>query len=587
MKPTSFTVRSAAPLAALLVLGPATFAAPATMRLEAAGAVLSGPAVLTTHAAFSGRGYVSGWHKDSDRTTKNIAGVTAKIYVSQLHYSAPAGVETRALPRLPVGRCGSRKQPGQYEIAESDFVTQATRQTPATSGGDLLGYSQARLPFGANLEGPADAPPANAATYRRLAAEVESSLRNDVLAKWFPAAVDPSGGFHQNFSEDWKRGLGREKSIVFQSRLTWLSAQAAMRYPAESSQWTAYSNHGTEFLLSQMWDSKNGGFFWERAEDGRFQRDGEKHVYGVAFAIYALSANHHATKNPRALEGAQRAFRWLESHAHDALNGGYYEALARDNKLILKAPMGAQARDFIGTPYGFKSMNAHIHLLEAFSALYEQWPDPRLRRRLEEVLGVVRDKIAVEPGCLNLVLTPAWRAVPGHDSFGHDVETTFLLLEAAHALGRDKDARTQHVARRLLDHALEYGWDREHGGLYDEGTAFGPATNLQKVWWTQAESLNALLLAHDEFAPPASTSAPSAAAAAFPSYWSAFVQQWSFIANKVIDRRRGGWHPYLTREGAPTPGRAKSDRWTEAYHQGRALMHVGDRLKKLAERAAQ
>ena len=101
---------------------------------------------------------------------------------------------------------------------------------------------------------------------------------------------------------------------------------------------------------------------------------------------------------------------------------------------------------------------------------------------------------------MNLYLTRDWRAIPAHDSFGHDVETAYLLVEAAEALGMPDDAKTWQIARRLVDHALDWGWDDEHGGFYDKGESFGgPAYDSKKVWWTQAEGLNALLLMHHKF----------------------------------------------------------------------------------------
>ncbi len=423
--------------------------------------------------------------------------------------------------------------------------------------------------------------------YSRLAAEAEANLQSNVLSKWFPAAVDAQhGGFYQNLSESWVRGEANEKSIVYQSRLTWISAQAALRFKNDagrSAQYLAISRHGLEFLDDVLWDKASGGLFWEVDQNGAptVERGGEKHVYGIAFAIYAATANYQATHDARALNLAQRAFAWLEGHAHDRKNGGYYEALTRQGQPILAASNapGAPTGDAIGTRYGFKSMNTHIHVLEALAALYEAAPSARLRARLEEVFVLVRDRIAVEPGCLNLFFTPDWRAVPDHDSFGHDIETAYLLAEAASALGRPDDARTWRVARSLVDHTLDFGWDQVNGGFYDAGTAFSSPDSkdeaaTRKIWWTQAEALNALLLMHERFGHET------------PRYWQAFVRQWNWIQTRQVDARNGGWYPTLSQDGTPLAGQPKSDRWTEAYHQGRALLNVSARLRHLADDAS-
>ena len=184
--------------------------------------------------------------------------------------------------------------------------------------------------------------------------------------------------------------------------------------------------------------------------------------------------------------------------------GGYFEALARDGTPILAwkqdAPLQKRV-DRLGVYYGFKSMNSHIHLLEALTELKKIDDRPIVKERLLELFLIVRDRIAVEPGALNLYLTRDWRAIPAHDSFGHDVETAYLLVEAARAIQKPEEVeKTWQVARALVDHALDWGWDEDAGGFYDKGESFaGAAFDRKKVWWTAAEGLNALLLMHRKF----------------------------------------------------------------------------------------
>jgi mannobiose 2-epimerase len=409
--------------------------------------------------------------------------------------------------------------------------------------------------------------------YRRIADQVETNLRKEILDKWFPAAVDrENGGFYENFNNDWTRGAGGEKSIVFQSRLTWLSAQAARRFPEKSAEYMGITRHGVAELADKLWDKEKGGFFWSVDDAGRpnKERGDEKHAYGNSFGIYAAAASYPVTKDPAALDLAKRGFRWLDEHGHDGKNGGYYEAFTRDGTPILEAPAGRQS-DAIGTKYGLKSMNTHIHLLEAFVALHEVWPDPVVRARLEELHEIILTKIYYEPGAQHMFTTPDWKPVPGPDSFGHDIETAFLLAESAEALGRPEDGRTWHAGRRLVDHALEVGYDREHGGFYDEGTVDGRDLNKQKIWWVEAEGLNALLLMHELYGKET------------PRYWNAFVQTWGFISDHQVDAKYGGWFNTVKADGSPIPGRGKSDRWTEGYHQGRSMLTVSARLRHLAE----
>ena len=407
--------------------------------------------------------------------------------------------------------------------------------------------------------------------YSRIADHVEQNLDKQVLAKWFPAAVDTKrGGFHQNFGERWDRIPNNDRAIVYQSRLTWIAAAAAERNPHHSIEYKNYSLHGEQFLSKTMWDGQFGGFYWALGDDGKPERAGEKHTYGISFGIYASAECYAITKDKSALELALRAYKWLDEHAHDSKNGGYFEALTREGKPILTQPSEGIPADFIGTKYGLKSMNTHIHLLEAFTTLYQVHHTADIKQRLRELFEIVRDKVAVEPGYLNLFFTPDWKPVPDHDSFGHDIETAFLLAEAAETIGIPEDECTWKTARSLVDHALKYGWDQTHGGFYDAGEPSAAVTTTDKVWWTQAEGLNALLLIHSRFGHETS------------AYWNAFVKQWEFIQKHQVDPANGGWYATVAADGTSFPGKVKSDRWTEAYHQGRALLNVSKTLRHLA-----
>jgi mannobiose 2-epimerase len=404
--------------------------------------------------------------------------------------------------------------------------------------------------------------------YLRIAGECEANLEKEILDKWFPAAVDErGGGFFEKYSLDWTRTDGNNKSIVYQSRCTWLSAQAARRFPDEAELYLAMTRRGAACLANKMWDQERGGFYWTIDGDGR-PTSGVKQMYGHAFGIYALAAGYQAARDPNTLRLAKEAFRWLEEHAHDGQNKGYCENIGADGKPDTSLnEVGAQA--------GQKSMNTSIHILEALTGLYQVWPDPAVKARVQEMLEICRDKIYAEPGYLTQFFTADWQRTPGPDSFGHDVETGFLMVEAAETLGQGDDPRLWAEARRLVDHALQYGWDKDRGGLYDSGamTADGAVTGplrTEKIWWVQAEMLNALLLQHDHFGKET------------PRYWDAFVKQWDWIAKYQIDHANGGWWPTVRADGAPA-STVKADTWTECYHQGRAMLNVSERLRKLAD----
>jgi cellobiose epimerase len=410
-------------------------------------------------------------------------------------------------------------------------------------------------------------PPPTPQVYRALADETETNLQREILDKWFPSAFDASGGFFQNFNSDWTRASGQSKAIVYESRLTWTAAEAAARFPDKREMYLAQTRHGLAFLADKMWDHRRGGFFWNLDDAGNpvGQLGAQKLAYGNAFGIFAAATNYQITHDPLALELAQRAFHWFDQHAHDAKNGGYLE-IASDG--------GSSDSSFpnpIGTHGDEKSMNTSIHLLEAFTSLYQAWPDPIVRARLSELFEIVRDRIYREPGYLALFFSPDWKPRPSTpDSFGHDVETAYLLTEAAAALGMPYDAKTWLEARRLVDHAMKVGLDHTRGGLYNEGAPTGGDYSSVREWWVQAEWLNALLLMHERYGRET------------PVYWDAFVDEWNWINRHGIDRTDGGWYPQLDNDGNAIPT-LKSDAWTDCYHQARAMLNVSARLRKLAD----
>ncbi|MGA2169577.1 MAG: AGE family epimerase/isomerase [Terracidiphilus sp.] len=418
----------------------------------------------------------------------------------------------------------------------------------------------------------ASVPQPTRAEYLKLAAEIENALYADDINVWFPRSVDHEhGGFHTHFTRDWQWAPGDGKFAVMQGRMTWVASQVVMHDPKLKAEFLPIVRQGVSYLENVMWDKQDGGFFWGLDDDGHITpefTDG-KHLYGIGFCIYGLAAAYQATGDPKALELAKRGFLWTDEHAHDSVNGGYFEWLARDGTPIKPdVPDGQVAMGPIG-PVGYKSMNTHIHLLEAFTELYRVWPDPTLRARLEEMLAIVRDKICVEPGVMNLYFTNAWQAIPDHDSYGHDVETGYLMLETDEVLHHKASEKTEHMAKMLVDHALAYGWDAKNGGFFREGTTFGRPEDTIKEWWVEVEGLNALLMMHERYGKQN------------PVYFQRFFEQWDFIKNHTIDGEYHGLYSLTKADGTPIT-QDKGSIWKGGYHDGRAFWNVSARLRKLA-----
>ena len=222
-----------------------------------------------------------------------------------------------------------------------------------------------------------------------------------------------------------------------------------------------------------MWDKTNGGFYWALDSDGNPAPSGgaHKHAYGMAFAIRALANAYTATGDEQLLTLAQEADRWLETRGHDKRRGGYFQAFTPKGEIIAsvdQTSMRLTRTDKIGAPYGYKSADTHVHLMEAFVELHRASPNPELRDRIGEMYDVTRDLIVLPTGTLGRTFIPTWTPLDRGGSFGHDIEAADLLLDAAKVLKIDQDPKSLGLARKLVDRALETGWDNQLGGFWSE-----------------------------------------------------------------------------------------------------------------------
>lgn len=419
----------------------------------------------------------------------------------------------------------------------------------------------------------------------KLLPEIEASL-DELVDVWYPKTIDTiNGGFWADYNAQWEKEGNQNKMLVTQARHIWTASTLAMYYKNDTYQDIAA--HGYQFLKDHMWDDEHGGFYTLKGieEDGSLKLlSTSKSAYGNSFAIYGLATYYKVSKDTTALNLAKKTFQWLEEHAYDPEYKGYFDVMKQDGSWMLDVKVNDNNYgDFVRKDW--KDQNSSIHLLECFTALYEVWPNALLKQRLEELLLLVRDTITTEKGSLTLHLQRNWTPVSfkdstetyrkanfwlDHISFGHDVETAFLMLEASHALGSEYDI-TLTKGKKMVDHALAKGWDSEKGGFYDGGYYFDDSDvctieNPAKVWWTQAEGLNSLLLMSKLFPEE-------------KRYYPLFEKQWSYLDTYMIDHKNGGWY----REGLDsTPNvinDAKAGVWKVNYHNIRALINVIQMLK--------
>ena len=413
--------------------------------------------------------------------------------------------------------------------------------------------------------------PPTAQSRLRVADELDAFLWKHVLLPRFPRCIDKVyGGFHVNYARDWSPLEDRSRFVVYEARVLWTAAVVSRLRPDTRAEYLPYVRHGVRYLADVMWDREHGGFhtFVDLSGRGLAKELPSRPVYGQAFAIYGLAAAHAASGDREPLDLARNAYRWVEEHYRDDLGPGYRSAVKPDGR-----PFPVTGEDEPGAPESIdgpalhRTMNDHIHLLEAYAELFRSWPDPELRKRTEELLAFVRDRLFTEPGCLYIALRPDGRVVPAPVSFGHDVETAFLMIEAEEALGREPEAATLRAARLLVDQALARGYDPVRGQLFESGSAYGRPADRSIEWWGQFEAVNAFQLMDERFGREDAR------------YRDAFGKAWGLLRDAFADPQHPGVCPRMDERGE-VHCESKSHSWFASYHSARALLLTADRLRR-------
>ena len=392
----------------------------------------------------------------------------------------------------------------------------------------------------------------------RLRVAAERELLRDILPYWATHAVDEAqGGFFGAVSIDGRPDPAAGKGGVLNARILWTFSAAARRY--DDADYRTLADRAFRYLADHFLDVEFGGLYWEVDRLGR-PANTRKQTYGQAFGIYGLVEYFRLTGIREALDRAIELFELVEAHAFDPGSGGYWEARGRDwgsiddvrlSDIDLNAPL---------------SMNTHLHVLEAYTTLAQVWDDRRVRERLRLLLERFLERFVDETHARQILFFDAqWHSLSDRISYGHDIETSWLLCEAADVLGDlDIRDRVEALAVRMADAVLSDGLDPEFGGVYNDRD--GDELHTDKDWWPQAEGvvgfLNAYRLSGRE------------------EHLDAALRTWEFLDRCTIDHDRGEWFTRVTREGVAYPGLTKVDFWKCPYHNTRAMLEILERTRR-------
>ena len=427
------------------------------------------------------------------------------------------------------------------------------------------------------------------ATHLRMIAEIEDILRKsesylkDVLLPfWIERSPDPEhGGFLTHFDDRGQPTGETTKTFLMQIRMLYTMA-SAQRAGYGNGRCGELATMGSKFILDHYWDHEYDGWFWIADRDGN-PTCTDKVGYGHCFAVYAFSEYFLATGDVRGKQAALRAYDTICRNMTDVRHGGFIELFRRDWTPLPGRTSGGDR----------KSLDVHMHMMEAFTTLYEMTGSVSHRRHLQEVIDLILSRMLHHGNGLGIAqfaydFTPLaainFDTTWGRDadpaegatakpldqtSPGHNVELAWLLLHAADVLNVPRE-RYAAVLRTMCDHCVTFGIDYEFGGVYADVPMDRPAEVTEKQFWQQAETLIAMLDACLLFGDR--------------KYWEAFINVFDFVFEKFVVLSAGGeWYERLDRQGGVLDGDL-GHAWKISYHTVRSLVQTVRRLKMIAER---
>jgi len=392
---------------------------------------------------------------------------------------------------------------------------------------------------------------------QQLKKEVSDNLTGNLLPYWSSKMVDKTnGGFYGRIDLNNKVYPDDEKGGILNARLLWTYSSAYRIYGDKS--YLGLATRAKDYILAHFIDKQYGGAYRSLNAKGE-PADMRKQTYTLSFFIYSLAEYCRATGDQETLEAAKSIFETFEKYALDKESNGYFEVFSRDWKRTHDKLIGES------TDKDEKTMNTHLHLMEAYTNLYRVWPDPVMKERLANVVNLFLDHI-IDPKTFHLVcfMDRKWNRTSKVDSYGHDIEASWLIYEAASLL---KDPvlleRVKKVSIKIADAATE-GLQPDGSLVYEKDLATGRVA-LERSWWPQSEAIVGYLNAYE--------------ISGNIKYLERSVKCWQFTDKYLVDRKNGGWYSNVSAEGYVPMG-DKGGFWVCPYHNGRMCMEVVERVKQ-------
>lgn len=393
-------------------------------------------------------------------------------------------------------------------------------------------------------------------TINTLRKEVTEELEGNILPFWMNKMTDRErGGFYGRISGEDVLMPDEPKGAILNARILW-TFSAAYRL-LKKPEYLATATRAKRYLLDFFYDKQFGGIYWSVDCEGN-PLDTKKQIYALGFAIYGLSEYARATGDEEALEYAIRLFEVIEKYSFDAEKNGYVEALTRDWQPI--ADMRLSDKD----ENEKKTMNTHLHILEPYANLYRVWKDGRLKTQLKNLIELFVTKILdTQTYHLNLFFEDDWTNKYHLISYGHDIEASWLIHEAALVLGDETVLKQIEPVIVRIARAADEGLNADGSMTYERFSDKGE-TDRELHWWVQAENVVGHLNLYQHFGDEEALSTA--------------LRCWLFIKDKLIDRENGEWYWSRFADGSINRNDDKAGFWKCPYHNGRMCLEINERF---------
>lgn len=393
--------------------------------------------------------------------------------------------------------------------------------------------------------------------FKSLQNQFKAELHS-ILNYWAEYTVDDAeGGFYGALDNDNHIIPGAIKGSVLNARILW--SFSAGYHQTKNPEYLKMAARALTYIRQYFVDPEFGGVYWSVNHDGT-PHDTKKQIYALAFTIYGLSEYCRATPDADALGLAKKLFLSIEEHSFDTEKNGYLDALSREWAIMEDIRLSDKDAN------EKKTMNTHLHIMEAYANLYRVWPDEALGSKLRNLISLFEDHIIdTKTYHLDLFFNDDWQVKSQAVSYGHDIEASWLLLEAAEVLGDEEVIdRIKKIAIKIADAAAE--------GLNSDGSLsyeLIPETGYliaEKHWWVQAEAIvgffNAWQITDHH------------------TYLDRALASWNYIQQYIIDHEKGEWFWGINADGTIMAGQDKAGLWKCPYHNSRACLEMIGRLKK-------